>query len=168
MLRTLSYSGYDIIPVIPNGCYGEETRRAVRQLQCELGLEETGIVDRATWEGGCERYRRELAKKQPCVGIHPFVNGQDIKEGDSGDIVIYIQTLLKQLSCIYQNCGCSEINGVFDEKTVRSVKAFQEYNLLPPTGVVDITTWNRAVLACGRVVPAATAQRSEEKTPTQR
>lgn len=142
MLRLLAYSGYDITPVVPDGIFDEKTRSAVKELQRELGLEQTGIVDRATWIGGLEMYKRELAKKRLGVGIYPFANGEEIKAGDSGDVVIYIQTMLKELSHVFRNCGEVEINGIFDEKTVRAVKAFQEYSRIPQTGIVDITTWN--------------------------
>lgn len=50
MLGTLSQYYYNLLPVVCNGRYGDETAAAVKRLQELFGIDPTGTVDRRTWD----------------------------------------------------------------------------------------------------------------------
>ncbi|MDY6901804.1 MAG: peptidoglycan-binding domain-containing protein [Cyanobacteriota bacterium] len=58
-----------------------------------------------------------------------------IKEGSTGDTVVSIQEMLKQLGFYF-----GSINGTFDDKTKAAVIKFQENNAIRADGVVGIAT----------------------------
>jgi N-acetylmuramoyl-L-alanine amidase len=64
-------------------------------------------------------------------------NFLELKYGDSGDNVIFLQEKLKVL-----NLFPGSITGSFGPETALAVNTFQEINNLPANGVVDINTWN--------------------------
>jgi peptidoglycan hydrolase-like protein with peptidoglycan-binding domain len=66
-----------------------------------------------------------------------------IKHGDTGFPVSMIQFLLQEISLDYDFEPHVTITGIYDEATENAVKAFQERNMLPVTGVVDRQTWCR-------------------------
>lgn len=59
-----------------------------------------------------------------------------IKEGSTGDTVVSIQEMLKQLGFYF-----GSINGTFDEKTKAAVIKFQNYLKITADGIVGAQTW---------------------------
>ena len=64
----------------------------------------------------------------------------DLKFGDTNEMVKIIQEKLKQL-----NLYNSLITGSFGDATKMGVEAFQSLAYLPITGVVDLETWNKLI-----------------------
>ena len=56
-----------------------------------------------------------------------------------------LQTYLRQLSFFDPRIPKLAIDGVYGPETTRAVRIFQEDNGLPPTGYVDLETWNAIV-----------------------
>ncbi len=114
-------------PVI-SGSFGLATEEGVRLFQRQVGLEETGIVDYATWERLNEYTENPIAT----ISVYPTLS-----YGDTGNYVRDLQTKLKAL--LYYP---GEINSNFDLETETAVKRFQLNNELTSSGTVNSETWN--------------------------
>ncbi|MBQ4137476.1 MAG: peptidoglycan-binding protein [Clostridia bacterium] len=143
-LRTLHFAGYGVDLIIPDGIYGEDTRRAVSQFQQIIGLPVTGIVDRATWDALYEANLIARLEASRPNAIYPFPErgGYVLSPGEVSDIVMIVQLMLDTLSAHYDKIDV-EPTGTYDAATRRAVEIFQEKNGLRVTGEIDKTTWNR-------------------------
>lgn len=140
-LRIISGEYQDIPHVASDGIFGPETTRAVSAFQTIFRFEPTGIVDYDVWNAIFSIYNRVKREKQPPLQAGPnFVD--NIKLGDKGDIVDFIQIMLRLLGNKFSNISNVEATGVFDEKTEQAVLDFQHIAELRSTGVVDKNTWN--------------------------
>lgn len=140
-LRTLSFYDAQLYPLHVDGIYGDETTMAVRIFQTLSGLEPTGNVDRATWEE-----LRDGVKD--ARGITPIPlrvfeeNTFTVNPGDSTDIVPVIQWILNQIATYYVNLNTVNINGIYDERTVRQIQTIQRLHRMEADGIIDVATWN--------------------------
>ncbi|MHB1393797.1 MAG: C40 family peptidase [Clostridia bacterium] len=106
--------------------FGNKTEAALKAFQKDAGLNPDGVAGKETF--------RLLNIKIKQAEILPE-NFEPIKEGDSGDKVVEIQTKLKNLD-IYK----TEITSTYDQTTAAAVLDFQKANALPQTGIVDSAT----------------------------
>ena len=87
------------------------------------------------------------------ASICPFPDsrGYEVRSGEHSDLVFIIQLILENLSPIY-DFGAIPLSGRMDGATEEAVRRFQAVNGMPPTGTVDLATWNRMAqeydLAC--------------------
>ncbi|MGM0890427.1 MAG: peptidoglycan-binding domain-containing protein [Bacillota bacterium] len=88
----------------------------------------------------------ELRTATPIGGKFITYPGRDLKEGNSGPDVQYLQRRLKSLEKTFwaiRVIGLVE-DGIFGRKTTDAVKVFQSKILgIPATGVVNRSLWNR-------------------------
>lgn len=143
-------------PAIPfirraNGTYDASTALAVRAFQRLFRLEETGVVNRETWYR--IQYIYTAVKKLAELGSEgefpqsDTFSGRTLRSGDRGTEVLRIQHYLAFIS---QQLGSDvlprpDTNGIFDTNTEQSVRKFQEYYGLIPTGTINEATWNSIV-----------------------
>ena len=142
-------ANYPKIPKVEvDGRFGEKTAEAVRVFQEIFNLEPSGIVDKETWyrlvriyvsvkkisELNSEGVRLEDVSKQ-----FP----QPLNQGDRGDSVRVLQYFLSYISAFNDFIPAVSIDGVFGAKTQEAVRAFQRFDNLEETGVVDEETWNQ-------------------------
>jgi peptidoglycan hydrolase-like protein with peptidoglycan-binding domain len=113
--------------VAVTGEMDEATETATAEWQRAAGVKATGKPDAATWKAAAAALDF-LAADGP--EARP-----ELAEGDRGRDVAYLQRRLNA------HRNTVEINGVFDQRVVRAVKAFQSANGLDPTGVVEAGTW---------------------------
>lgn len=154
-LRELHHDTNGDIPLVnPDGIYGEETVAAVEAFQRANGLAVTGRVDNATWDAIYEAFLEALTRRAKPVGISPFPdeNGYEVVEGESSDVVMAVQLVLRLLANIYDDIGGTNTGGVYDEPTAADVRAFQARHNLPVTGKVDKATWNALAGAYNRAM----------------
>ncbi len=123
------------------GSFGRSTEEGVLAFQKEVGLEQTGVVDEATWE---------TLLNYTTPAIAPISVFPTLSLGSSGSAVTDLQTKLKAL--LYYT-GPS--NGDFDLETENSVKRFQLNNGLTANGKVDDATWNKINSLYGNLNPCA-------------
>ncbi len=133
---------YPAIPEIKNenGIFGVDTQNAVRTFQQIFSLADTGIVDKATWYK-IKRYYNGVKSLAELVseGVEideitlPF---EDIGEGAEGLEVEAVQYYLEFLSYFNPEIPTVAKTGVYDAETVAAVKAFEQINGLPQTGIV--------------------------------
>lgn len=138
-----------------DGSFGAKTRQAVVDFQEAAGLEATGVIDENTYALLSSGEAPEKKETEPSF--------QDIKRGDSGDIVVEIQ---KRLIELYYLSGTAD--GKFGPGTERAVIEFQDAAGLSGTGVVDKQTFDElmssyapAKEATPETTPSTTAEASE-------
>lgn len=137
-------------PSIPqpdiDGIYGSGTRNSVLAFQRFAGLQETGVVDKLTWDNIYGAYKgtvdylesRELVDR---VYTEPYP-GVVLRRGDVGPSVLTFKRYLNFISNYFFDIMSLPENGVFDTRTQNSVRQFQIIFSLPQTGQVDQQTWN--------------------------
>lgn len=146
---------YPAIPKIypVDGIFGEETEDAVRAFQRIFGLTEDGIIGKATWYRIAYLYTgvkrlSELDSEGLSLEEVSLQYPEVLQEGSRGDGVQALQYLLNVIAAFYETVPPLGANdGIFGPKTRQAVIAFQTTYGLPPTGVVDLLTWqeiNRA------------------------
>lgn len=127
-----------------DGSFGDATESAVREFQTFYGLNPTGIVDNATWQI-LDRIYVETVSSLPegysgnKAKLYP---GYFLSRGMEGQAVRDLQSYLSYISSVFGNFPAPDINGVFDQKTEDSVKAFQNLFGLNPSGAVGPVVWN--------------------------
>ena len=144
-LRALSFVDSRLPRVPVDGLFDSETRRAVEIYQRTRGLPETGIVDKSTWDTLFNEYLalEESSRRSPTPNFFPVSpEGYEATSGEENPFVFMIQLLLRELKIIYDTLPEIELNGIFDSATEEGIKIFQSASGLPPTGRVDLSTWN--------------------------
>jgi hypothetical protein len=87
----------------------------------------------STSSGGWRSLAREVT---PVVAAQaPLPNAPVLRRGAKGDMVVWAQ---QHLLAAGQK---TSVNGIFDTRTVRAVKAFQKANAMTPNGMLDVATW---------------------------
>lgn len=145
-LRAISFVDPRIPRVPVDGLFDSDTRLAVEIYQTTRGLPVTGIVDKNTWDSLFAEYGRVTAAQYRPSTPNFFPAGPPDYEaalGDEDAFIFLLQIMLRELSSVYDGISDVEISGVFDSPTENAVKIFQRASLLPDTGRVDLTTWNR-------------------------
>ena len=133
-----------------DGIYDNETAEAMRALQALLGLPQTGVVDKATWDAVTRLYNEvgEIGTDDEYYGgeisgwPRPYP-GAPVRRGATGDTVYYIQDLINAI-----NSGNSAVprvarDGIFGAETQAAVIAFQNAYGLASDGIVGPLTWEK-------------------------
>lgn len=145
-LREIHQSGANVRAVIPDGIYGQQTRDAVTDFQRSKNIPPTGEVNFRTWEAIYSAYRDAKGNLNMQEGIMPFPSLVTvISKGDSGAVVIFLQTMLNTIAGMHNNITSNSLSGVYDEDTALAVTELQAASGIPPTGQTDINTWNTIV-----------------------
>ena len=143
-LRDIAKTDSDILSVIPDGIFAEETEEAVKSFQRKFGLTETGKVDFELWDKIQQERRKALfILSEPIQVIPikkedlPLVSGQISKE------VHMLNMMLNSLSEKYSNFENVGRSDEFSTKTKSEVEKWQKIIGYQVTGEVDKLTWNR-------------------------
>ena len=140
---------YPAIPKIPtvDGIFGSRTEASVRAFQQIFGLEDDGIVGKATWYElvrlyvAVNRLAELRSQGQQFYSINwEYPNGLTV--GSRGDKVRHLQYMLSVLSAYINEIPTIAVDGIYGVETERAVLAAQRWFGLPQTGVVDATTWD--------------------------
>ncbi len=142
-LRYLSQD-YDNLPAVAvDGIYGDETKRAVAELQRMLGFTADGETDDKTLTAIDELYRTSKARHNQAVGVQLFPeDGQPMVFGSRGVSRAALNLMLGQLALVFSNLPKIESVDLFGEDTLQSVALIQQSSGLEITGQVDKTTFN--------------------------
>lgn len=136
---------YPTIPAITkDGIYGRNTEDSVRQFQRTFGLTETGTVTPLIWNALYQVYLNIINSITPSLPNQGFP-GRDLRRGDSGENVKLMQTYLNAIARRYTTIPVVTVDGIFGGDTENAVLAFQRAVRLNPTGVIDVSTWERIV-----------------------
>lgn len=129
-----------------DGVYGQETRSSVLSFQRFAGLEQTGSVDRVTWDNIYGAYKGtvdylEAQQLIESVSTQAFP-GVTLRRGDVGNSVLVFKTYLNYISGYFYDLMSLPLTAVFDTRTQNAVRQFQRIFSLPQTGQVNEATWN--------------------------
>ena len=147
-LRRLSYEGLEGYRVPIDGIFDTATRNALIRFQQSVGLPETGVADKLTWDTLFEEYSQAVRDEKESRGLFFFPTypeNYEVTPGEAWLLVNIIQLLLLELRAVYGIFEDITESGVYDKATEDAIREFQRINLLPETGRVDETTWNRIV-----------------------
>lgn len=139
---------YSSIPAVDiDGILGPQTRTAIIEFQKTMGLENTGIIDEATWNSMYNNILGILRALPPSAVALPALLYPNIvfRQGSEGADVLILQEYLAFISSIVPAIPTVTPDGIFGPETRAAVVAFQNYYGLPATGAVNEATWNRIV-----------------------
>lgn len=143
-LRYIAKADKDVLSVIPDGIFGEETENSVRSFQRKFGLPETGVVNFEVWDRINDEHKKalfELSEPIQVISIKkedlPLVLGQISKE------VHMLNMMLNSLSEKYSNFQNVGYSDEFTTATRNEVEKWQKVINHDITGEVDKLTWNR-------------------------
>ncbi len=142
-LRTISKAYPEIEPIIPDGIFGPETTKAVKDFQRMVKLPQTGKVDLDTWNMLVEVRNKVIYEYSKPRQVAPISNEDlPLKLNDNNDFVGVLQHMLRHISNLYDNIPKVNATGQFDKTTQEAVLIWQKVAALPRTGEVDKDTWN--------------------------
>ena len=121
-----------------DGIFSSQLETAVKEFQQGAGLVVDGIVGPLTWEA------------LPDGGPMPT-----LKEGDSGDVVRSLQTVLTNGAPGNWGTTPQGIDSDFGPHTKASVEAFQSWGGVAVDGVVGDQTWSVSLHAASRTLETA-------------
>ena len=143
-LRQLAYHTPELLQVPVDGIFESATRDALLAYQRLVGLPETGVADKDTWDRLYADYQSSVEYYAPPTPVALFLRspvGYYIDQGAVGIDVAALQYMLGELSLLYP-LSPPKITGTYDKESADAVSAFQALVMLPVTGLVDILTWN--------------------------
>lgn len=147
MLRVLAEDDEELLPLIPDGIYGTQTRQAVTAFQRKYGIPVTGVVDQATWERITAEHSPALVRLGPAEPLRLILNpNQVIRRGEAHPYLFLVQGMLTTLSDVYGSLLAPGMSGVLDEATSQSLACFQFLSALPQSGELDKITWKHLTL----------------------
>ncbi len=147
-LRTVSDDKNEFNTVLIDGIFDTQTRTALSEYQKSVGLPDTGIANKETWDTLFEDYLDVTEPKRTRKGLYLFPqkpSGYEVALGDTQTLVRIIQILLLELRLTYDIFENIVESGTYDSATEDAIKDFQRINGLPITGRVDERTYNRIV-----------------------
>ena len=131
----------DFIPTVldtaVDGSFGAQTKQSVLSFQKTYGLEQTGIVDRRTWdeiESAYYSYLRSIPYEISNGTPLPFP-GRILTNGDSGDDVLALQQYLNLISNYYPQISKVTPDGILGSSTFNAVNQFINTFGLPYDGI---------------------------------
>ncbi len=135
-----------IYPV--DGFFDKSTTDAVKKFQEVFGLDQDGLVGRATWNQ--IQFIYNAVKKLYTVNSEG-IRVTDVQtrftdtlsEGSSGEGVLTIQYYLSYIALFVPTVIEAAMDGSFGPATANATRSFQRTYGLPETGVVDRATWDR-------------------------
>ncbi len=143
-LRQLSYREAITAPPI-DGIFERDTRRSLEEFQALYRLPVTGSATRETWDALYAAYRASLTASTPpraVLILPPMSESFPLTVGNDAFAVTVLQHMLRELSSLYSALERVDVTGIYDTATVAAVNEFQIRNRMPPSGNVDVPTWN--------------------------
>ncbi len=149
LVRTMQYYFeifalfYEAIPFTPiSGVYTEETAAAARAFQQMFGLAVTGEVNLATWREMQRVYNGIVAVTPELEGGIVLFPGEILQVGSQGENVRLLQEYLAFIRETYTEIPPLYVDGVFGNRTLAAVKAYEKRFGLEQNGLVGAATWD--------------------------
>ena len=126
----LIQKGYSLSKYGVDGDFGQETEKAVRELQKDSKIAVDGIIGKNTWNVLNSNFVKPKSTYPNYL----------IKQGQRSEDVRKVQARLIELG---YSCGSYGADSIFGIATYNAVKAFQQANGLGVDGIVGVLTWNK-------------------------
>ncbi|MCQ2405503.1 MAG: peptidoglycan-binding protein [Clostridia bacterium] len=134
---------YEAVPFTEiSGTYTEETAEAARAFQQTFGLPVTGQVDLATWRELQNVYNGIVAVTPELEGGIVLFPGEILQVGSQGENVRLLQEYLAFIRETYTDIPPLYVDGVFGNRTLAAVKAYEKRFGLEQNGLVGAATWD--------------------------
>lgn len=117
-----------------DGIYGSGTANAVKSFQKKYGLTQDGIAGKNTFSKLKSTYTKTTVIKN---GSYDWT-GQTLKKGSKGESVRDLQTMLNKAGF-----SVGSVDGIYGDKTLKAVEAFQRKVGLSQDGVAGANTYNK-------------------------
>lgn len=139
-LLEISYATTGLPHIAVDGVSGEETTRAIRLFQEQNNLPVTGEADYTTWQ---EIYRHYTYAKAARTANPTLLSPDSLPLSlrSEGSDVYLLQIMLATLCDKYPALPCIRASGRYDPETQYTVRTYQSYRGMPPSGTVDLATW---------------------------
>lgn len=142
-LRRIAYEFDEIPLVVPDGIFGQQTRRSVTAFQKKYKMPQTGAIDNDTWDKIIAVYseivEKNMLPRQMRVFFQPHLR---IAPGEANDYMYPIQSIMLLLSKWFGNLGAIQVTGVNDTMTTAMVKKLQLAFRMEANGIIDKKFWN--------------------------
>lgn len=126
MLRLLQRHAGKPTTVVPDGIFGPETARAVREFQQQNGLPVTGAADLTTWNAVVDAAREAHIHHGPAEPLRPlFQPMQTISPGEQNMHLYLAQGMLQALRHYYDGMPPVSVTGRHDEACTACLKWLQ-------------------------------------------
>lgn len=148
MQEILEDLGYKLEKYGPDGDFGSETERKIKEYQRAQGMIATGTVTKELLDemikdqGDDDPADREEEEQK--VTTYDFSKNPTLRKGDKNDDVVVLQTYLKQLGYNLGTYGEAKdgIDGEYGAKTQTAVRALQKKANIKVDGICGPNTWN--------------------------
>jgi len=132
----------------PNGVFGPETTRTVKEFQRIFNLIPDGIIGRTTWYDITRIYvaakkLAELTSEGERISVGAAPPTVTVRLNDRGEYVVELQFILALISGFFPTIPLVIQDGVFKENTRQAVLAFQRQYGMTADGVVGPGTWQK-------------------------
>lgn len=142
-LSIIAYFNGNLEPVPITTYYDSGTVDAVKRFQRFYGLDETGVVDNATWNEISRVYIETVAAlPQGYEGNNAkLYPGYFLTEGMRNESVRDLQTYISEISKVIPEIPDVSVTGFFGEQTENAVSTIQNLYGIPVSGAVGPVTW---------------------------
>lgn len=134
--------GRCIIPVCINGNFDDKTRESITAFQKLKKIPLSGVADKNTRRLLLEECGDFLTANCSAVSPKKEYPGLPVAMGSEGENVIYIQNAVNAVKALITGESELIVDGLFDEKTQKSLSDIQTLFGLTSDGVVEENTWN--------------------------
>ena len=142
MLRSISEVNSNILPVIPDGRYDQNTFASVRSFQETYGLPPTGEADLETWDAVIKVYD-QISPSVTTPATRPsWDTDQSVQPGQFNYHLYLVQAMLAALSDFFPQIPRPELTGNLDTPTQDSLIWLQSAAGLRRSGALTTETWN--------------------------
>lgn len=142
MLRTIAQTDQTIPSVLPDGIYGENTKRAVCEIQRQNGMNVTGTTDYDTWNKITELYAAARVETEDAAPLCIVMDPQQVfLPGSTNCHVCLIQAMFSVLSSFYKELADVRVTGVYDDMTQNAVRWLQKACGVPCSGICNKQVW---------------------------
>ena len=139
-LLVISYAMQGLPHIAVDGLAGEETTRALRLFQGQIGLPATGFADYATWQA-LVRYAGDARAARTSAPVLLPPSLLPMTPRSVGSEVMLLRVLLASLRDRYPDLPPLLPGDRYDAETAHAVRVYQRHHSLPPSGVVEEETW---------------------------
>lgn len=142
MLRTIAQYDGEILPVIPDGIYSNDTVSSVTSFQQRHGLPVTGVTDHDTWYAIADEFRRAVVEIGPAAAVNPILQKRQVIRAQEVNGHLYMMHgMMRAIAEKYPSMPRVSCNDVHDEISVAAVQWLQERAGIEPTGDITRVTW---------------------------